>query len=158
MMFSDFDANNKGIVNAVHGFEISRNFRLQKVNDFGNVFAVKTWPDISPTALNFTNEYCKNRSSFLVTKNQLDSQGRWCGFFDDLSNGTWDFFRRRYFPPACQLRQVTPESARQCIGNRSFIFIGDSQIRDFSGALAYFLSGVDESEAIDTKMDVKDKN
>jgi hypothetical protein len=69
------------------------------------------------------------------------------------SNDTYcgDWNERVYTPNNCRYRDVTPEQARKCVGNRTLAFIGDTIIRDIGVGVALFLSG----ERVETAPDVK---
>jgi hypothetical protein len=58
-----------------------------------------------------------------------------------------------YDPDQCQLRLFTPAEARQCLGNRTLAFMGDSMIRDLSTAIGLFLQGMTIEDSLDIKFD-----
>ena len=78
-------------------------------------------------------------------------QRRHCGGLDhstltrpcrnnDTDCGQWN--DKWWNPYNCHYRDVTPDHARKCIGNRTLACIGDSQIRDTCLALVYLLLGI----------------
>jgi hypothetical protein len=58
---------------------------------------------------------------------------------NDTDCGVWN--DRWWNPHNCHYREVTPEHARQCIGNRTIACIGDSMIRDTCQAVVFLLLG-----------------
>ena len=62
--------------------------------------------------------------------------------------GFWDLECRIWYPNGCQHRLISPKEARQCIGNRTLSFIGDSQMRDLGVAAGFFLSGISLNESV----------
>lgn len=81
---------------------------------------------------------------------------------NDTDCGTWGFadlghgvnYSRWWTPHECHYREVTPENARKCLGNRTIACIGDSQIRDICQAVVSLLLGKNYSG--ETKFDYND--
>mmetsp|Transcript_15768 Transcript_15768/g.21668 ORF Transcript_15768/g.21668 Transcript_15768/m.21668 type:complete len:337 (+) Transcript_15768:84-1094(+) len=69
---------------------------------------------------------------------------------NDTYCGDW---KGRIFIPygECPYRQITSEQARQCVGNRTLLFTGDSQMRDLGHAVGLFLQGQPSQENLDDK-------
>jgi hypothetical protein len=59
-------------------------------------------------------------------------------------------------PHACHYRDVSPENARKCMGNRTIACIGDSMVRDICQAVVSLLLGRNHSG--DDKFDYEDMN
>lgn len=76
--------------------------------------------------------------------------------------GDWSIQNRSFHPAKavdtnqseCSFRLFTPQEARQCLGKRTLVFVGDSQNRDLSIAVGLFLQGrtVEESYDHNTKV------
>jgi hypothetical protein len=56
-----------------------------------------------------------------------------------------------FTPYPCYYRDVSPENARKCLGNRTIACIGDSMIRDICQAVVHLLLGLNHSD--DVKFD-----
>ena len=67
--------------------------------------------------------------------------------------GAWNTVRRTFTPEGCTAVDATPTAASRCFRNRTFIFMGDSNIRDLGVSFASFLSGVTPMDAEDHKYD-----
>ena len=67
--------------------------------------------------------------------------------------GVWDIAKRTFSPEGCTALDATPGAASHCLRNRTFIFMGDSNIRDLGMAFASFLAGVSPLDAEDHKYD-----
>ena len=91
-----------------------------------------------------------NLSLVISTLKCQDSQ-RHC-VNNDSYCGDWN---ERLFIPVgnCPYRQFTAAQARQCLGERTLLFTGDSQIRDLGVAVGLFLQGQTVHEAPDVKFD-----
>lgn len=74
---------------------------------------------------------------------------------NDTDCGVWNMKDRYWHPIACRYQDITAEQARQCLGNRTLAFIGDSQIRDMAVGVALFLLGETIMNAPDFKFDYK---
>lgn len=93
----------------------------------------------------------------------LDHSKRRCGDLDhakltrpcsqnDTHCGDWS--ERFFHPPNCVYQDITTDQARQCLGNRTIAFIGDSIIRDIALGLSNLLAGkYDLQTAPDVKFD-----
>lgn len=73
---------------------------------------------------------------------------------NDSYCGDWN---ERLFIPVgnCPYRQLTAAQARQCLGDRTLVFIGDSQMRDLGVAVGLFLQGQTVHDSADVKFDKK---
>lgn len=73
--------------------------------------------------------------------------------------GDWSIQNRTFHPAKafgtnqseCSFRLFTPQEARQCVGKRTLVFLGDSQNRDLSIAIGLFLQGRTVEESYDHK-------
>ena len=75
---------------------------------------------------------------------------------NDSYCGNWQ--DRKFIPVGgCQYREFTAEQARKCMGNRTIIFAGDSQIRDLGVAVGLFLQGQSVEDSPDVKFDKRSK-
>jgi hypothetical protein len=92
----------------------------------------------------------EGESSSLIDKQNMLPE---CKFEMQGAQGTWDLEKRSYTPQNCRLRHITPKRARQCMGNKTLAFIGDSNMRDFGMAVLRFLAGEVPSDASDQKFD-----
>jgi len=80
--------------------------------------------------------------------------------------GDWDIQNRSFIPAKnpenssdhdqCTFRLFTPAEARQCLGNRTLTFVGDSLIRDLAIGIGLFLQGRTIEESLDVKFDRQD--
>lgn len=70
---------------------------------------------------------------------------------NDTDCGVWE--NRWWEPHNCTFHNITAESARKCLGNRTLAFVGDSQIRDLGMGVALFLMGEELDQAPDHKVD-----
>lgn len=75
--------------------------------------------------------------------------------YNDTYCGDWDIPKRVFIPLGCHYEEITGAMARQCIGNKTIAFIGDSQVRDLAIGLAFLLSDVTASESPSEKFDYK---
>jgi hypothetical protein len=57
----------------------------------------------------------------------------------------------------CSFRLFTTQEARQCFGNRTIAFVGDSQIRDLAIGIGAFLQGLSIEDSDGTKFDNKEQ-
>lgn len=76
---------------------------------------------------------------------------------NDTYCGDWN---DRLFTPVgdCPYRQFTAAQARQCLGERTLLFTGDSQIRDLGVAVGLFLQGQSVYDSPDVKFDKRGKS
>ena len=119
----------------------------------------KNSPTLRPTRSPRNPRYCDLHSSPpLMPKCYLNNS--YCG--------DWNVTNRTFIPAVnpnthlydkdqCQLRLFTPAEARQCIGNRTLAFMGDSMIRDLTTGIGLFLQGMTVEESLDIKFDHQDK-
>mmetsp|Transcript_26501 Transcript_26501/g.36496 ORF Transcript_26501/g.36496 Transcript_26501/m.36496 type:complete len:333 (-) Transcript_26501:29-1027(-) len=70
-----------------------------------------------------------------------------------------DWIGRTFVPYGnCPYRQFTSEEARKCVGNRTLLFTGDSQIRDIGIGVGLFLQGQNVESSPDFKFDKKSES
>jgi hypothetical protein len=75
---------------------------------------------------------------------------------NDSYCGVWK--DRNFFPLGdCPYRQFTAAQARQCLGERTLLFTGDSQIRDLGIAVGLFLQGQTVHDSPDVKFAKRSK-